>query len=57
MKKELKAEIWEIQIILYLILAQLIDTHWIKVVLWIWCAITFIGTMSLIYMAKKERDI
>lgn len=54
MDKRLKAEIWEIQIILYLILAQLIHTHWIKYIIWFWCIVTFIGCQVLLYQAKKE---
>lgn len=56
MNKRLKSEIWEIQVILYLILAQLIATPWIKYLIWFWCVVTFLGVLRLQIEAKREED-
>lgn len=55
MNKILRAEIWEVQVILYLILAQMVETDWIMWVIRIWAFISFIGTLLLLIKAKKEE--
>lgn len=55
MNKILKAEIWEVQVILYLILAQMVETDWIMWVIRIWAFISFIGTLLLLIKAKAEE--
>ena len=56
MNKRLKAELWEIQMILYLILAQMVHTDWIAWGLRIWAGITFLGALNLIAQAKNEKQ-
>lgn len=56
MNKLLRAEIWEIQVILYLILAQLVQTQWIKWGLWAWCVITFFGSLNLIRQHRRDTQ-
>lgn len=55
MNKILRAEIWEVQVILYLILAQMVETDWIMWVIRIWALISFIGTLLLLIKAKAEE--
>lgn len=53
--KRLQAELWEIQTILYLILAQTIETDWVRWVIWFWCVVTLIGVLYLQYQAKRTQ--
>ena len=55
MNKLLRAEIWEIQIILYLILAQMVETEWMAWLLRIWALISFIGMFMLLIEHRKEN--
>lgn len=55
MNKILRAEIWEVQVILYLILAQMVETDWIMWVIRIWAFISLIGTFLLLIKAKAEE--
>lgn len=47
MNKDLKAEIWEVQVILFLILATQVPWQWAKVTLIVWSVLTFIGIIVL----------
>lgn len=54
MSNSLRAEIYEIQAILYLILAQLVQTDWIMWVIRVWVLVTFIQAMGLHSKSEKE---
>lgn len=54
--KYLIAEIWEIQAILYLILAQIVETDWIMWALRIYAVFTILTAMVLKYLDKKENE-
>ena len=54
-KLRLKPEIWETQAILYLILAQLVETDWIMWGLRIYAVLTFIMAGLLINKMKREE--
>jgi len=54
--KYLIAEIWEIQAILYLILAQIVETDWIMWALRIYGVFTMLTAMVLKYLDRKENE-
>lgn len=55
MNKRLKAELWEIQMILYLILAQMVETDWIMWAIRIYALLTFITTLIMLLRVNKEE--
>lgn len=56
MNLRLKVELWEIQVILYLILAQMVQTDWIMWVIRIYAFLTFIRAIMLLSQAKKRGE-
>lgn len=58
MNDDFKSEIWEIQAILYFILAQLITTGWIAMVIRVWAGISLISAILLKgkSMNKKKKE-
>lgn len=58
MDKKLKAEIWEIQVILYWILATQLKTYsWIWWVVIIWSFISMLGTFAILIRVGIEEKI
>jgi len=64
MNKFLKAELWEIQTILYLILAFLLlrfasneFTHILGIGVLCWAAVAFYGTIRLLQEAREEAEV
>lgn len=58
MNKKLKAEIWEIQVILYWILSLLLFQYHHPILGWavlVWSVISFIGMFVLLIQAKIEE--
>lgn len=53
--KDKKAEIWEIQTILYLILAQLIETDFIAWLIRIYAFWVFGATLYILWLEDKEK--
>lgn len=54
MNKRLEAELWEIQAILYLILAQLVETNWIMWAIRIWAVITL---AHVLYWLAQDKEV
>ena len=59
MNTRLKAELWEVQLILYGILDVLLwdRVHWLAIVILMWIVITIIGILGLMIRAHLEEEM